>query len=337
MHCELLDSEAQWSKTLEQINKPDVYFSWGYHALHSSTVASPLAVLVRDGANALFIPGMKSQIPQASGAWDLQTPNGYGGPLSTSSCDSAFIEGAWATARTKLSQAGCVAAFFRLHPLLDNPLLPNDADKKFDRETIAVNLTGGIQSVLQRADGRHRNMVRKAEQSGAQVRTNEPNDWKDFIALYAEAMERLSATDSLRFLPAYFAALASLPECQLFSLRDGERLVAAATFLEGPAYSHYHLSARTPDAPNYATNWLIHAGIEHAVSKALRAMHLGGGRTPAADDALFKFKSSIGSERKQFSVARVIVNPDAFSNLENSWAKRTGRSPRWLLGYRETE
>ena len=282
--------------------------------------------------------GIRSPIGGAAEHWDLETWNGYGGPLASPDADPDFLARAWAAWKSASRKEGMVAAFFRLHPLLDNSsLLPADSEVRADRKTVYVDLSGGAQSLWQAASSQHRNMVNRGAREGAKVCWNDPAAWDEFITIYCQAMLRLDAPARLRFSSEYFSVLRSIPGCELASIATGGSLAAAAVFLFGETWSHYHLAARAPDSPNYAMNCLLQASIERTAEKNLLGMHLGGGKTNTADDSLLKFKKSTGGEWRDFKVALVVSNEEVFSSLCENWTRSEGLKPTWLLGYRQPQ
>ena len=344
MNADTLDAE-EWQRALAAlpIASRDVYFTPEYHNLHvANGDGDAVCVAVRDADAVLLVPGLRRPVPVTAGpprapaCWDLESCNGYGGPLVTPGVRAAFLQDAWVETRRALGESGGVAAFFRLHPLVGNELLlPSDAIVQNDRPTVYVDLTHGLEQAWDRAESRHRNMVRKGRREGIAVCWNDPGDWSHFEALYGDAMTRLSAPERLRFTGAYFASLRRLGGSQLATVRDGRGLVAGAVFLFGPAWAHYHLAARRSDAENHVTSCLIQAGLERAAERELMGVFLGGGATRDPEDAVLKFKRSVGGELKTFRVALVVVDKRGYDQLVQEWTRKAGRPPTWLLGYRQ--
>jgi hypothetical protein len=332
-------TNAAWKQALDALPAPcrDVYFSPEYYSMHvANSEGVALCSLLQEGNASLLVPGLRVAIDGQPGLFDLQTCNGYGGPVASPAADASFLVRAWEMWRSAMAAEGIVAAFFRLHPLLDNARwLAPEVDLVPNRETVYIDLTIGLEAVWRAADTRHRNMVNRARRSGTQVRWDVPLDWDDFPDFYAAAMERLNAPSSLRFSRAYFTVLRTLPGVALAAIRDVEGLVAASIFLYSSQWSHYHLSARRADAPNYAMNCLLQAGMEQAVTQGAIGMHLGGGVTPSPSDPLLRFKQSLGGRKARFDVARVVTDPVQFSRLIEAWIAQTGLQPGWLLGYRQ--
>jgi GNAT acetyltransferase-like protein len=332
-----LGTEA-WGEALARLPLAcrDVYFTAGYHGLHAvNGDGTPACSAFEQGSRRLLVPGLR--VPIGDGRrQDVQTCNGYGGPLAGEAVDDGFIEEAWARWREGASGLGIVAAFFRLHPLLGNQRwLPAGAEVVSDRVTVALDVTVGMDALWKEARPRHRRKVRSAQRDGWRVAWDREEDWQAFPVLYAEALDRLQAPQRLRFSPAYFQALPRLPEARLAAIRDEAGLAAAAVFLRGPLWYHYHLSARRPDTGNDLTSLLLQEGLEQAAREGRQWMHVGGGRSAAPEDALLAFKQSLGGRLLDFKVAMVVVDREAYDGLVESWRADTGRAPSWLLAYRQ--
>ncbi len=311
----------------------DTYFTTAYHTL--CEVAGDgigVATLADCGGRQLFVPGMRVAIP-GTDRWDIQSCNGYGGPLASPGSPTRALDRGWREWIEASRTEGAVAAFFRMHPLVENvQWLPADAVVRADRETVYVPLDRGIADAWERAGSRHRNMVNRGRKTGTTIEWNTPALWDTFVPLYRSAMGRLSAPSRLNFGSEYFATLRMIPGAEIVGTTDSDGLVSAAIFLFGPRWAHYHLAARREDAPNFAANLLVQAGIERAAKLELAGVHLGGGVTHQHDDPLLRFKRSVGGETRQFHTARVVIDVAAFNSL--SAAASSVDAANWLLPYR---
>ncbi len=333
---------ADWTQALDRLpaDARDFYFTAGYHRLHElNGDGAAFFSIAAEGRNVLMVGGMLAAIPPSgdiAGYADVESCNGYGGPLASTDTPPGFVTAAWQAWKQACAAQGIVAAFFRLHPLLGNEaLLPADAEVRFDRRTVFADLTAGTERLLQAASSQHRNMVSKAKRDGENVRWNQPEDWHDFVPLYADAMTRVNAPERLRFNHAYFEALRALPGVSWAALRKGTSLCAAAIFLGGETWWHYHLAARSAEAPNYVMSYLLQAAFERAALMGIRGVHLGGGKTAAPDDSLLRFKMSTGGRLLDFKVGLVVANTSVYERLNGDWRRQAGTSPDWLLGYRQ--
>jgi len=345
MHIRGEVSAAEWAEALRFLPEAsrDIYFTPEYHGLHvANKDGEAWCTAVSDGAQTLLVPGLRVPIPSGfacgpvANHFDLQSCNGYGGPIASPGASREFLEDAWNQWRACSAAAGMIAAFFRLHPLVDNARwLPADATVLFDRKTAFVDLTDGLEAAWHRADSKHRNMVSKGRREGVEVCWGGADCWMEFEKLYCAAMERLNAPAALRFSPAYFAHLQRLPGVDLAYVTMNGTLSAAAVFLNGPVWCHYHLSARRDGTPNHLMNCILQAAFERAAQRGLKGMHLGGGRSSLPSDSLLRFKCGLGCALVDFKVALVIVDTEQFLRLTAQWAREVGRPPQWLLGYRQ--
>jgi len=331
--------DAEWDGVVRRCigDDPEPYFLAAYHRLHElhGDGVAEAAVVSRDD-QLLFIPGLRVAIAADATHTDLQSCNGYAGPLATPNADPSFMSWAWQAWAEEERRRGGVAAFFRVHPLVDNrSWLPNESETRLDREVAYVDLRQGCAHAWQASSARHRNMVNAARNRGIHVEhTNAAEDWAEFAALYIAAMERLQAPVRLRYSDDYFRALARLPGTELILIRDAHgAIVSAAVFLSGARWCHYHLAARRADAPNYSGNAILQHAIDRAAERGAEGLLLGGGVTTAADDPLLKFKQGIGTNMLSFFVARVIADPETFSALTQARSRFGPTS--WLLPYRQ--
>ncbi len=342
--CDNLSSK-EWNEALAEFpaTMQDVYFTPDYHELHEEEgwVAKHCFNFSEEDKG-LLVPGLRTAIPSdlcktlPGGFYDLQTCNGYGGPLARGKVEFAFLDRSWAEWRRSSANRGIVASFFRLHPLLNNTsCLPPDARILNDRKTIFVDLTVGLETVWKNANSQFRNRVNKSRREGLEIQWNNTSDWEGFPSFYAKAMERLNAPEGLRFSPGYFTQLQNLDGAQISSARHGTDLAAAVIWLFGPRWGHCHLAARHPQADSHFMYSLYQAGLEKAAELGLKGVHFGGGRTSASDDPLLRFKKRVGGSLLDFKVALVISDSKAFDQLCRCWADETGERPRWLLGYRQ--
>ncbi|MGA2066651.1 MAG: GNAT family N-acetyltransferase [Thermoguttaceae bacterium] len=336
---------AAWNSVLAGCLAPyrDVYFLPEYHHLHEANGdGEALGTVVQNGDGTLLVPGIRMSIPPAPGTgcdhplWDLQTCNGYGGPLASPSAAPDFLEWAWNEWRTECRRLGIVAGFFRLHPLLGNErFLPRDAVVVRDRQTVFLDFSRGWDILWKNAKSQYRNMVNKGLREGIEVCWNEPEAWEGLEEIYGRSMQRVDASQALRFSREYFAALRQLSGAELAGVQRQGRLVAVSVFLSGPLWCHYHLAARDPEAGNHLHSAILQSAIQRGCARGLRGMHLGGGRTAAPDDGLLRFKTSTGGDFRDFKVALVVADREKYDGLCNAWRQRAGCRPSWLLGYRQ--
>lgn len=342
MRAELLSGEgARWEGTLDAlrdggvVRARDPMFSSAYHRAHAQHVGGEARMVVcGDGAHTLALPYLRVAINAAH--FDAQSAHGYGGPMATTA-DPDFLRDAWRAAADAMRDDGVVSAFLRLHPLARNEsILPSDASCREDRATASIDLRAGLDGA---ALSVHRNMLRRAARLGlrAEVVPMDRESAAGFVAMYDATMRRLEADAMYRFGRGYVDHLRALgDDLSLARVRgDDGAVVAAALALWGAREGEYHLAARVADSENCAGNLLLHALAEEGARRGLDALHLGGGRSTAADDALWRFKSRVGTGRHTFCTAGWDLDADVAASLRARWAGENGEAPRWFLGWRQ--
>ncbi|MDE2292972.1 MAG: GNAT family N-acetyltransferase [Elusimicrobia bacterium] len=354
MSVELLEAArdaARWDDALAALPQAarDVYFTSSYLALHDGWGGGSRALLFRyaAGGESWAHPFLLRPIPPIDGApaddglHDIESAYGYGGPLASTD-DPAFLAEAHAAFDAWCRERRVVAEFVRLHPLLDNGRwLSPRAQVLEDRRTVSVDLAAfeGDAVPFQKAA---RNAAARAERAGVRARAGGSDaDFALFEALYAETMRALGADAFYFFSASYFEGLRALLRrggLLLLAEHEGE-CVAAATFLRGTGWLHYHLAGSRPGprVPG-AANLLILAAAREGRRLGLSRLHLGGGRSSAPDDALLKFKRSMGAGGHAFRIARRVHDAARYEGLRKAWLGRypglAGRYGGRLLCYR---
>lgn len=335
---------APWDEWLERIaaqgfrNALDPCFGAVYHRAHAAHLGAEACCLrVSEGHDALVLPHLR--VPIDGELRDVQSAHGYGGPLATTT-DDDFLRRAWTAAKGALTEEGVVACFLRLHPLAENArFLDGTATLRDDRPTVSIEVSRGNEGA---ALGNHRNMLARATRLGLshEVLRPTPDDLDAFAALYDRTMDRLAAGEAYRFPRAYLATLATGLGDALSLARvcaPGGRVLAAALALWGPTSGDYHLAARDDEGDNCAGNLLLDALTREARRRGLSALHLGGGRTARPDDALWRFKSRVGTGRHVFRTAGLVLDRSRYDELITDWTLGPGRGsrPHWFLGWRQ--
>ena len=150
-------------------------------------------------------------------------------------------------------------------------------------------------------------------------------------------MRRVRAEPYYLFSDLYYERLIELgPALVLFEATDpaGEA-AASALFLVHGDRLHYHLSASSEVFREAApTNLVLHAAASWGRERGLRVFHLGGGRSPAADDPLLRFKESFSRVRLPFYTGRRVHDSRMYGDLCTMWldhALPATRPPYFLL------
>ncbi len=332
-----------WAETVRRL-EADVYFLPEYHRVYETHGdGTALALVAEERADVLLHPFMLRPItrvgsePVIDELYDLESVNGYTGPLSTT-VEPGFLSAAWAAFHDWCVDHRVVAEFVRFHPLLQNHGLADpEATVTRDRDLVVLELDEGL---WDRYPSVQRNMVRKAQRLALRVVEGGDPEWEEFQRLYRLTMERVGARRSLRFDDAYFSELRSAlrDHVRVFVVHDADAVVSGAVFLLYGDYIHYHLAASDPvlRRGSGSNNLLLHTVAEWAASRGLRWMQLGGGRTPHPNDELLRFKSSVSTGRRSFYLGQRIHDAARMAELVARWRRQSTLAdvPSYFFLYR---
>lgn len=343
--CDLVNLTG-WREALAELAPfDDIYFSPDYLAAYEARADGKVqCLIVRSGDSLMLLPYLVYPIPGHPGLFDIQGAYGYGGPLIKNP-NPAFLSAAWNLIRECWREQSVVAAFIRSHPMLGNEVFFDASwEVVFDRPTMSVDLSGGLEAAFAGAHARnHRRDAAQARRAGlvTALLPCTPDTLDQFARMYWETMTRLEAGSDYFFSRIYFKTLAErfaqdISIAEVRDTPDGQTL-SAALIIWGSRWAHYHLAARSVTEGNRNTSHLLlHSVAEEAVRRGLLALHLGGGRTPAADDSLFAFKKRIGNLEQRFHTARLVVDSAPYNALVSEWcAQHPDSKPVWFLSYRQ--
>ena len=249
--------------------------------------------------------------------YDLETPYGYGGPLTDAPLSPQAQQVFMEELKAYCLEQGIVTQFLRFHPLLDNhgavcPMI----DTRYLRDTIYMNTTSP-ELIFANMDGKNRNMVRKAQRSGVTVRSVSIAEYAAFLDLYRQTMDKHDADDYYTFDTLYFDYLRDHLSAHTFLLyaEIEDKPISAAIFFHTNGTMHYHLAGSDAAYRNLAAgNLLLYEAALWGSAHGITKLHLGGGMAP--DDSLFGFKKQFNKNgRRGFWVGRSIFDPSAYQEL----------------------
>lgn len=294
----------------------DVYFRQDFVALHARPDRVDTLDLgaFRHAAAVREIPGADRD--------DLETPWGYGGPAALD--EAAFWQGLglW---RQRQIDNDRVAEFVRLHPFLNPMSFRGWFDHlRLDRLTILVDLAAPPAMRRRGYSKGTRYSIRQAQKNHS-FRMLVPGEGAIFQRCYDEGLRRNQAERNYYFPAEYFESVLAADWAATWVAESAGEIVAAACFLDGGAFAHYHLSGGGEAArATFAHYGLIEHAIGHFAAKGTRWMHLGGGRTSQPDDALLAFKAKFSPRRIPFYTGGLVYARDAYEQLAR------GRNERFL-------
>ena len=290
----------------------------------------PIFLNYREGNNFWQIGLHKGWVEEA-GCFDLQSPYGYGG-IVTNCDDGDFLLRAENSYKNWCKENNILAEFIRLHPLADS-WQPFIGTKKFDRNTIVINLEEDIRSGYTPSC---RRQIKKAERNMVIARTIETNgNIIEFANFYREAMQHIGAQEFYFFNDEYFMKLASMPTLKLRVCSRDEKWLSAAFFLELEKHIEYHIGATTELGRQVSSfNYLLDSTAFLAKEIGMKKFYLGGGTNSEETNSLYHFKAGFSKHTLQFCWSYYIHNAEAYYSTMERY-KNAGKCVNRVLFYRQ--
>jgi hypothetical protein len=281
-----------------------------------------------DGSDGwMLYPYVRHPIPGDSGAFDVQTAYGYGGPLFVGDWDQPSRADALRDLGRHLAEHGAVAEFVRCHERWTNletlrhagyaiPVVRTNTACDLSAEAVPASWASNV-----------RRNLKRAASAGLSWRagTTAP-DLDAFTKLYAMTAKRLGMAESYQFDAAYFRTLFDMAEpLTQFVLVESSNgtPVAGALLLCGGDIAHYHLGgsdfAHQNDRPN---DLLYFAMTETARAAGCSSIAWGGGLSTDPADSLFRFKCGFGKIRTPAHIGCRVLNETAYHSLIDDWERR---------------
>ncbi len=259
--------------------------------------------------------GFKGQLEHGK-YFDLETPYGYGGPLSDNMISEESQKRFLSELEDYCKKNNIVSQFVRFHPLLENHnVVPLAIETKYLRDTIYID-TSSPELIMANMDSKNRNMVRKAIKNGVTIERRPISEYKEFMAMYEETMLKDEADEYYTFHEDYFKSQEALKDnaCIFYAIREGKP-IAGSIMYYNDRFVHYHLAGTHTEFRKFSpSNLLLYEVACWASSQGMQQFHLGGGMAP--DDNLFGFKKQFNKNgRKQFVVGRTVFDRDAYEVL----------------------
>lgn len=293
---------------------------------------SPHFFLFKEGAEVFYYAFHLSPVPGETDLFDIQSPYGYGGPISTTGNED-FLHSAWKDFSQWCKGNNVLAEFVRFHPFLENyRIFPGET--VYDRDVVCINLTPP--DIFKAYSPRARTAIRKAQKNGLEV------EWysgKQFLPIfrdiYLDRMQKINADHFYFFSDAYFHELMNWNHSHLTICSLNGEPLAAAIFLSGNAQMEYHLSAATSEGKALsATNLIIHEAAIRAKILGCTQLNLGGGTDSSTDNPLFCFKSSFSTLRAPFYIGKRVHMEHRYQALKFLWKKENRPLSNRILFYR---
>lgn len=336
MISEFIDQhDVRWGEFLDK-TPHDVYHLPEYLSFSADHEGGePVAFYAESDDAAFLAPLLLRELPAAlegPPTWcDATTPYGYPTPLLYGSGGAETVRRFFEMFRDSARDAGIVSAFYRLHPLLSLSLDAFEATGTAELiqhgSTVYVDLTSSEEELWNQIRKGHRYDIRKLNRSGFEVVFDDWQWFPEFIRVYRETMQRVSADESYHFPDTYFSRLRHelADRLHLCTVLSSERQIAAAgLFMEAGGIVQYHLSGTEEQFTRQSpTKLMLHAATSWARDRGNRVFHLGGG-VGAEEDSLFRFKAGFSPLQKPFFTLRMVTDREKYSLLTNRWSDAAG-------------
>lgn len=314
----------------------DIYYQDSYAKLYANDDGELFDFVYQDGLNKIVFRAIKRRITSVAGIsldeelYDLETPYGYGGPL-TNCYSELFLKAAFQAYRDECIAQKIVCEFIRFHPFNDIVKYSDHFDFFCqERQVVVVDLSLDQEQRRAKYSKTTRNIVKKANKKLTQVCSSDDIDM--FLTLYQQTMDKNQAADFYYFDRQYFEQLANINSVELLSVKLDDETVSMGFFMQSGELAHYHLSANNTallkENGNYA---LLDFAFERAQHNGCKLMLLGGGRTSAEDDSLFRFKRKFSDQVKPFYIAGLDFMPEKRARLNQMWLEQNNNDSRKMF------
>ena len=317
----------KWNNYLDTIpaKLQDIYFREEYVKLYETDKDKACCFVYRDGESVMLYPFLRRAFEYKGNTYfDFETAYGYGGPVSNDHSE-AFMTSAFRSMIENAKKENYVCGFTRFHPLLENwHYFDKVGSVIMDRKTIAIDLTGGIESAwMNEIHTKNRNVIKKGEKIGLEfIVDNDFTFLKEFEELYNLTMDKLDADGFYYFEPKYYKQLKNtIPNCFLGIVKWQDKIVAGAIFFYQLPYGHYHLAGSDKTALKLSpNNFLLWEAAKELMNRGVSYFHLGGGTDDSEENSLYQYKRKFSKNEYQFALGKMIFNQPLYDDICTEWA-----------------
>lgn len=310
----------------------DIYFNPEYLLMSGTEKSEPLIFLYEEGNSFWYYSFTKNKIDNnlisndSEEFYDLETPYGYGGPISNSN-SSAFLTNAQHVFFEWCEENNIVAEFVRFHPIIKNQKYYNNLDRiKLNRFTVSY-LFPNKENININYHSKTRNMIKKFNKNNFNfIITKSFDRYCQFIDLYKRLIISKNTSKFYLFGDEYFHNLYRVL-CKsgwLICIESKSYdLIGGSVLLHGKQFSHYHLAAsEKKNEYSGVNNVILDIAINKAKDSKLKGIHLGGGNTSSLNDSLFKFKENMGNTKNEFYIGSKIYNKSIYQQIKKNFEKQ---------------
>jgi len=344
MRVDLLEWDSpRWADQIAGL-RHDFYHLPSYvaFAARRQDVGQPLAFVAEEDDHRFFVPIIVRPIPAEIAGdrelYDATCPRGYPGPLVWPAEPKAgFVDRAVRALIETLRKRSTIAAFVRVHPLLQPPLaeLARSGSVVVHGDSVSIDLGRSQEELWRQMRENHRRDISRAVRLGYAARIDEAwQRWDGFVDVYAQSMNRLGAGAAWHLSYEYLDDLRqSLGErLHLGVVEFEDRLAAAALLTEVDGIVEYHLAGTANEFLTASPSKVLIAHARTwAKARGNRVLHLAG--STRQGDALYRFKAGFSTLSHPVHSWRIVVDPPAYSSLVRQWERENGVAADSTEGY----
>lgn len=318
---ETITKKDEWDSLITEFSEYDTYHTYGYHNISRLENETPVLIKYIEDEVVIGIPLLLRNIEDTPYK-DATSVYGYSGPLSkglTNNFDNTrFIE----AFKQYLFDNNIISVFSRLNPYVSNQdkVFKNLGDIFTLGKIVNINLKLDANLQRQKYHRRLKNHTNKSRKNCDIVKANSLKEIEIFAEIYTENMIRVNAKKMYFFCKEYFIKLFNCNDFETEILlaidKETDTVISGALFLKKNGIVQYHLSGTKNDFLHLMpTKLLIDEMRIRATKEGYKTFNLGGGLEANENDNLFRFKSSFSDDFYLFSIWKLIINQNAYSEV----------------------
>ena len=256
--------------------------------------------------------------------FDIESPYGYGGPISNSK-EKQFIKEVAENFSQWCNQNNIIVEFLRFHPLI-NHINFYWGTKKYNRKTICMDLDSEI--TTQYRPRRQKDLKEIKKYNYTLNKATTIDEKIKFKHIYIENMNNINAKEFYFFNNEYFDCLFENDICDIWFVKYNNVIIATTSILKNK-YSRcveYHLSARVKyekkfkeinkNVFTYSQVYMLNALASYYKDNKYKLFYLGGGRSSDPKDSLFFFKNGFSNTLIDFEIAYHIHDKKKYMEIK---------------------
>ncbi len=318
---EIITLEKDWSNFLKEVENYDFYHTYHYNSLSISDNETPILLKYKENDVLIGIPLLLRNIPKTQYK-DATCVYGYSGPISKNIPDG-FDNSHFKKELFKyFKKNNIIAVFSRLNPFIKNQhLILNNIGLLTNKgQVVNINIQLDLEKQEAKINRRLKTYINNSRRSCSVRMASTKKDIQEFINIYYENMNRLSAKKLYYFSEDYFHEIfnseAFKSEILLAIDNESGTIIGGCQFITTNGIVQYHLSGIKKKYLHLnPTKLLIDEMRILATQRGNKYYNLGGGLSGRDDDSLFHFKSLFSKDFKNFDLWKLIVNQKIYDEL----------------------